>query len=184
MNIRALWLLLVCCGLAHADDQADREQIQKKRETIEAQHAQREQACRQQFVVTPCLEKARTDKQNALRPLSVQEQALDEAKRRERAQAQVQRLSEKAQAAQERDKPELPQPPKAPQVAEPKAIRPSSPKASAPDRSAIEKRQREAFEARQREIQAHREMVEKRNAERAAKKAPVPLPLPASAGLR
>jgi colicin import membrane protein len=187
MNKRFALLLLVLCGLVHADDSAEKERLKKQREAIEAEHAQREQACHQQFVVNSCLEKARVERQKALQTVRTQELAIEDAERRERAQAQAERLDKKAQAAQERNSKKAAEPkqakePRAAPAAKP--AKPPAPKASAPDRSANEKQQREAFEARQREIKAHREAVEKRNAERAKRKPSQPLPVPASAALQ
>ncbi len=186
MKVRWVWLLLGLCGLAQADDETQRQELRRQRGAIEAQHAQREEACRRQFVVTPCLEKVRVDKQAALESVRTQELALDDALRRQRAQVQAQRLAGKAEAARARDdKPAAaPRSPKQPRAQAPKAARPPAPEASAPDRRAAEKRERDAFEARQREIQAHREAVAKRNAERAGRKTAKPLPLPASAAAR
>lgn len=182
MNTRPVWLLLALCGLAYANDESQRDALKRQREAIESQHAQREQACRKQFVVTSCLEKARADKQEALQGVRAQEQALDDVQRRQRAQAQTQRLADKAKAAQARgDKPPTPSEGKPPRVVTPRPVTPPSPKASVPDRRPTEKRKREDFEARQREIQAHREAVAKRNAERAAGKVVKPLPVPPSA---
>ncbi|MBT9528424.1 MAG: hypothetical protein IV105_24455 [Rhizobacter sp.] len=186
MNARWVWLLWVLCGVAHADDAAQRQELKRQRAEIEAQHAQREEACRKQFVVTPCLEKVRVDKQAALATVRTQELALDEAQRRQRAEAQAQRVADKAKEAQARhDTPaSAPRPHKAPPAKSPKVVKAAAPKASAPERGAAEKRKQEAFEARQREIQAHREAVIKRNTERAARKPPKPLPVPASAASR
>ncbi|MGY4829383.1 hypothetical protein ACVNIS_12465 [Sphaerotilaceae bacterium SBD11-9] len=191
MSPRVVWPLLALCGLAHADDEAERAQIRQQRESIETRYVQQQEACRKQFVVTSCLEKARLDRVKALKPLREQEATLDDAQRRERAQALSQRMAEKAKAAEAREAgqtPKSPKPPKpakagsAPASAKKPSTQSPAAKASAPDRSAEEQRNREAYEARQREIQAHREEVEKRNAERAARKAPTPLPVPASAG--
>ena len=182
MRAHLACLLLLVSGLAQASDEADRAQIRQKRDAIEAQHAQREQTCRAQFVVTPCIEKARADKQQSLKALGVQEQALDDALRRQRAQTQAGRVTNKANAAQARDDKTVPaKASNAPRTPALKAAKPPSARASAPDRSGAEKRRREAFDARQREIKTHRQEVEKRNAERAKRKAPRPLPVPASA---
>ncbi len=179
MRLLVAWLLLSLCNLAQASEETERAQIRARGDAVEAQHAQREQTCRKQFVVTQCLEKARADKQESLRALRAQELALDDAQRRQRAQAQGKRMAEKAQA---RAQPKPVPPPKEPLVPIARqTIKPASASASATDRSAAEKRQREAFNARHREIQAHRAEVEKRNAERAKRKVPKPLPVPASA---
>ena len=185
MSRRFAWLLLLLCGLAQADDSAEKERLKKERAAVEAEHKQREQACHQQFAVNACLEKARVDRQKALQTVRTQELAIEDAERRDRAQAQAERLNKKAQAAQERNsnKAVEPRQAKPPRSAPAKAAKPPSSKASASDRSAHEKEQREAFEARQREIKAHREEVEKRNAERVKRKTPHPLPVPASAAM-
>lgn len=180
MNTRWVWLLWFVCGAAHADDAAQRQELKRQRAAIEAEHAQREEVCRKQFVVTPCLEKVRVDKQTALESVRTQELALDEAQRRQRAEAQAQRVADKAKAAESRDDTPASAPgsPKAPRVKSPKVAKPAAPKASASDRRAAEKREREAFEERQREIRAHREAVIQRNEERAKRKAPKPLSVP------
>lgn len=182
MSKRFAWLLLLLCGLAQADDSAEKERLKKERAAVEAEYARQELACHQQFAVNACLEKARIERQKALQTVRTQELAIEDAERRERTQAQAERLNKKAQAAQER-KPAEPRQAKPPRPAPNKAAKPPSPKASAPDRSAHEKEQREAFEARQSEIKAHREEVEKHNAERAKRKKPQPLPVPASAAM-
>jgi hypothetical protein len=186
MNTRWAWLLWVLCSVAQADDAAQRQELKRQRAAIEAQHAQREEACRKQFVVTPCLEKVRVDKQTALESVRTHELALDEAERRQRAEAQAQRVADKAKEARARDgaPASAPASPKASRVKSPKVANPRAPKASEPERGPAEKREREAFDARQREIQAHREAVNKRNAERAVRKPPKPLAVPAGAASR
>lgn len=186
MNTRWVWLLWALCGVAQADDAAQRQELKRQRAEIEAQHAQREEACRKQFVVTPCLERARVDKQAALENVRTQELALDELQRRQRAEAQAQRVADKAKEAEARDgtPANAPVAPKVPRVKSPKVAKPVAPKASEPERGKAEKREREAFEARQREIQAHREAVIKRNNERAARKPAKPLPVLGGAASR
>ncbi|HET7794693.1 MAG TPA: hypothetical protein VFL64_15020 [Rhizobacter sp.] len=188
MRPNLAWMLLALCGLAYGNDEAERAQIRQQRQAIETQYAQQQETCRKQFVVTSCLDKARLDRVKALKPLREQEATLDDARRRERAQAHSQRMAEKAKEAEEREAGQTPRSPKpakaasAPAPAKKPSTKVPAVKASAPDRSAEEQRKREAYEARQREIEAHREEVEKRNAERAARKPPTPLPVPASAG--
>ena len=187
LRIAAL-MLMALCRVAHAvelaDDAAVREQIKHKREAVEAQHAQREEACRHQFVVTTCLDKARIERQEALRDLRSQELVLDDAQRHQRAAEQAQRVAEKMQAAQERGKAAS-----SPQAGASSArvsvapgpshaTMPHKPQAPKPDRHAQEQASREAFDARQKEIRAHRKAVEERNPERAKHKPPTPLPMP------
>lgn len=176
-------LLLASWGMAWADDSAKREQIRQEKDAVEERHSLQQQKCRQEFVVTPCLEKARVARQEALQGLRAQEDALDAAQRRQRANDQARRVAGKARAAEVREAASSPRrEPKPPQVA---ASRPAKllppPQTPAPGRSAAEKRQREAFEARQKEIKEHKQAVEKRNAERAARETTTPLPVPASA---
>jgi colicin import membrane protein len=181
MRLLIAYLLFALCGLARADDEAERAQIKQKREAVETRYTEQQETCRKRFVVTSCLEKARADRLEGLKVLRAQEAELDDAVRRERARAQAERVAEKAKQAESRDRPKPAQPPKEPRTPKPKEVKPPKAKASASDRSAEEQRQREAFEARQREIKAHREEIEKRNAER--KPPPRPLPVPASADL-
>jgi colicin import membrane protein len=184
MKLRNLpWLavaLVVATGAHAASD--ERAAIRQERKVIEADYARREAECRTQFVVTPCLEKVRREKVEALNTVNARESAVDSAERLERAGAQKRRLAAKAAASQaqaaapaasqaHRDKT---RPTPAPRKAAPK------PAPDPAERQSREAASRAAFDARQREIEAHRAEVEKRNAERAKRKAAKPLPLPAS----
>lgn len=176
-------LFVTLCGLAQAADDPRRAQIQREREAVEARHARQAQDCRQQFVVTPCLDKARTDKQKALQRLRTQETALDEAQRSEKSREQAQRVANKARVAEMRESASSPaRAPKPPRVAAPRPVKPPSAPSAAPDRTVVDRQRREEYESRRREIQEHKQAVEKRNAERAAARKPAqPLPVPASA---
>lgn len=174
-------------------DEAERETLKRERQAIESEHDRRAEECRHQFVVTPCLDKVRTDRQKALRNVLERESALDAQERRERAQARKERLGGKsaraAAASAVASAPRVPKVP-APTRRDDRSARPmpptsrtaSGPSAATPDRRAREQQKRAEFEARQREIEAHRVEVEKRNAERARSKSAQPLPVPASAG--
>lgn len=168
---------------AHA---ATREELKRERDAIEAEHTRRAEACKSQFVVTPCLDSVRIDKQKALSHVTAQENALDAAERQARADARKKRLADKAGASDAAASAAVAVPPASGAAPAPrKAPKPRQKKAEAPDRSAQEEAKRADFEARQREIEAHRKKVEERNAERARNKpAPRPLPPPASAGSR
>lgn len=165
---------------------ATREELKREREAIEAEHARRAEACKSQFVVTPCLDTVRIEKQKALSHVAAQENALDATERQARADARKKRLADKAatvEGAASAAAVALPASGAAP--APRKAPKPRQKKAEVPDRSAQEEAKRADFEARQREIEAHRQKVEARNAERARNKpAPRPLPPPASASSR
>lgn len=184
-------LLMLVCGLAGhavwAAEPAERDELRRQRQAIEADYTRREEACRQQFVVTPCLDKLRVSKQQALEGVRAQEDAFDAAERLKRAEAQKRRLAEKAQAAEGRAPAKAASAPAAREARPPapRAVLPRSAKApaapaSSADRRAQAQQKRADFEARQREIQAHRAEVEKRNAERAKRKGATPLPVPAS----
>jgi colicin import membrane protein len=185
-------LCSAAAGAVAGDDAAERERI-----AVEARFVEREQGCARQFVVTACVEEARREQRAALASLRQQQTALDEAQRLQRANARLDKLA----------KPHVtpPQPPAAPR--EPRAGHPpadtslavpaaaDSPslhgprphKSVAPNdpvtRSTEAVARQAAFAARIQAAQAHRNAVEKRQAER-SKKARVarPLPAPANAG--
>lgn len=185
-------LSLVCANAfsAEVSEQEQRASIQKGRETAQARHAEREQICRQQFVVTPCLEKARIEKLEAMRVLRAQEVLLDDAQRQHRSQEKSRRIEERQETASTHRQPDPalsteaarePRLPKSPKTKLPHAAADSQ--ASDASRAATERQKRDAFNERQRDIDAHRQSVEKRNAERAAKKNVRPLPVPDSPGV-
>ena len=179
MKAAVLLLTVVALG-ANA---ATREELKREREAIEAEHVRRAEACKTQFVVTPCLDQVRIDKQKALSHVSAQENALDASARQERADGRRKRLADKAAAAEGAASAAPPGRPASAATAPRKAPKARQKPKESQDRSAREQDRREAFDARQREIEAHRADVEKRNAERARKKpAARPLPPPASAG--
>lgn len=192
MMMRVSPVLGLTCLLAlphaRAEDappsQGERERIAAQRQVAEQQYVEREAECRKRFVVTSCIDKARADKRQTLDNLHQQEIALDEVERQQRSAEHKRRREAKAWEEINKPAPE-PRParePKAPK--EPSSVLPrraaSAP--SAEDRSAAEQRSRERYEARRKEAEAHRAAVEKRNQERAGKKAkPLPVPPAASA---
>ena len=193
MRHLARWLAVLVGGIsisAHAGSERDR--IGAERAAAVAQLAERERACRAQFVVTACVEAAQREERVTLARLRRQEQALDDADRRaaaerrrrdvaERLSTQAARASEPAPAVP-RDGPRpAPSPnPPAPTGAEGPVV-PRSASAVA-DQRATEQRNAAAFEAKARAAKGHREAVERRNAERAATgKVVAPLPVPSGA---
>ena len=175
-------------GAAAAEEapssQAERQRIAEQRRVAESQYTAREAECRQRFVVTSCIDKARADRRQSLDNLHQQEIALDEVERQQRTAEHRRRQDAKIReelarpvpepSAPRQPKPVLPRPAHAPQAA--------ASKPSAAERSADEQRSREQFEARKREAEAHRVEIEKRNKERVAKRgAARPLPLPGAA---
>ncbi len=181
MKTAALLLVMVALGASAAT----REELKRERDAIEADHARRAEACKTQFIVTPCLDTVRNDKQKALGHVSAQEKALDSAERQARADARTKRLADKAAGAEDAAS-AAPAASRSSEATKTPARKPAKARqkpAPAEDRSAREQEKREAFEARKAEIDAHRAEVERRNAERARKKpAARPLPPPASAG--
>ena len=181
-------LALVClCGAAlGADAQAERERIRTERAQAEQRFAQAERDCSTHFVVTSCVEAARAQRRDALSRLRNEELVLDQAERRQRAAERAAAIHDK-QAHDEA-------PRVAPHTAPPAA---SAPPAQLHLRShgaraarteprlspEAEARNRAAYESRLREAQAHREAIERRNAERQAKakKPALALPLPPTA---
>ncbi|KQU66052.1 MULTISPECIES: hypothetical protein [unclassified Rhizobacter] len=165
---------------AEPSSQAERERIAKQRQAAEVQYAQREAECKRRFVVTSCIDQARADRRQSLDNLHQQEIALDEVERQQRSAEHRRRREAKAWDEINKPPPE-PRAPRVPKQREAKPLLPPS-AASRPapvDRSADEQQARERFEARQREAQAHKEEIEKRNRDRAAKRKPA-LPMPAA----
>jgi colicin import membrane protein len=161
-----------------AGDAAERQRIAAARSSVEARFAAEEAACRQRFIVTPCVDDVRVRKREALDGLRYQELRLDDAERRRRAAERLQAIEARQAAAAAR--------PPAPVVAAP-APRPSAAVAAAP------RPPRPASDGAQAEAAARRAAAEKRReaaaadqariAEREAKRAPqqrksAPLPTP------
>ena len=193
-NLRRVALML-CLALpawrAHADPEGDR--IAAERAAANAKFTEQERACRQRFVAAPCLDAARKQQHATLARLRQQGLARDEARRTEAATARRRELSEKAAAQQARAS-EAAAAPRAHRAHEPSkpnaALGTRTPDAEAKPRASgtdEERRAREThneqeFEARARAAQAHREAVERRNAQRAAQgKVAAPLPVPDAA---
>lgn len=178
-----------------ASEQVERRQIADERKAIEARFKAGEAACREQFVVTACVNDQQTRRREALEVLRQRELVLDEAKRRAEAEENARRLQAKREEAANRPPPvpraaSAANPPlsaKLPASAPPERVRPRSKTGDDPATAAerVAAQQRRASEAA-----AHRASVEQRNAERAARgkkstplSVPAPLP-PASAASR
>ncbi len=83
-------LIAVCLSLGQAavradDSSAQRQRLAAERATIEARFRADEAACRERFVVTPCVDEAKAARREALARLRQQELVLDDADRRQRA---------------------------------------------------------------------------------------------------
>jgi colicin import membrane protein len=191
MMLRLLTLALLCGVSLGAQADAEHERIAAERAAANAKLAEQQRECATRFLVAPCMDDARTENRATLARLRQRELQLDEARRRAVAEARRKAIAEKAEAQQARASDAAPEPPRvrvrrAPQPAgrASESVAPRLPGGAEPgaDRASIERRNQEKFEARQREAQAHREAVERRNAQRAAKgKVAAPLPVPEGA---
>jgi|KBSSwiStaDraftv2_1062776.scaffolds.fasta_scaffold874516_1 hypothetical protein len=187
----ALWLaatLPTRADEADAADKAGREQLDAQRAAAQTRYDDAVRECERGFVVTACVNNAKAERRATLDRVAREQAALDDAQRRRRAEERRQRIAQKqaqqAAAASAAASPEVqvrpPRPPLAASAASKPARRfePRSPaEAAAADAEAAE-RAAQAQERRER-AQAHEEAVRRRNAERAAQRAPAaPLPAP------
>lgn len=162
-------------------DKAQRERLSAERRQVERDFAEQERECAQRFLVTACVDTAKTQRRDALKRLSTREAALDDAERTRRAAARQQRIDAK-QARQARDREERASAPLIPFEPASAAIRtPTRPATPAPtrpldpaQRRADEQRSRTEYENRQSQIKARQEAA----AQRAASRKPPAAPLP------
>lgn len=162
-------------------DRAQRERLSTERRQVERDFAEQERECAQRFLVTACVDTAKTQRRDALKRLSTREAALDDAERTRRAAARQQRIDAK-QARQARDREERASAPLIPFEPASAAIRmPTRPATPAPtrpldpaQRRADEQRSRTEYENRQSQIKARQEAA----AQRAASRKPPAAPLP------
>lgn len=187
-------LQLLGTSAARADEppqaQHERRSIAAERAAVEAQARTAEAECRSRFVVSGCVADVQAQRRAALAKLRERELVLDEAKRQADANAQAQRVQAKRDEAATKPSPE----PHAPAV----KLRASQAPASAAHGServrprsktlddAHEAARRAALQQqRLREADEHRQQVQQRDAERAArgKKAAQPLPVPSAASV-
>jgi len=205
-------LLALAAGAAHAidpaEERAERQRIAAERAQAHAAYAQREQACRERFIVTSCLDEAKRERRQALERLRQQEAVLDEGQRKQRAAERLEDIGAKvsgkdrakrdaALRAQQRERERSEALGRATAASAAAAAAASS--ASAPASAAVAgtpssaaraeaarvEAARRVQERNQREIDAreHQQAVARRNAERAAggKRAAQPLPVPGAA---
>lgn len=196
-----LFLGVAMAGAARADapgDARERAEIAAAKRAAEAQFQAAEAACRERFVVTPCIEDARAERRRQLALLRDRELKLDDHERRHRAAQRGEAVARKqaAAASAAASAASAASAPRASSSAAARAPSSSPPRlsgeaASAPrsplDGSAEAAAARAARSAqRQQEAQARRERIEAREAERRGKAAPgsadekksAPLPKP------
>lgn len=191
MKLRLLGLALLYGASMGALADPEHDRITRGRAAANAVLAAQERDCATRFIVASCVEAARTGHRESLRELRQQALQLDEGRRRAATEARRKAIADKAQAQQVRASDAAPDAPRVrtrrapsgqPAGATPDAV-PHAQAASetGASRRAVEQRSQEKVEAGQREAQAHRDAVERRNAERAAR-GTVAAPLPAGGG--
>lgn len=183
-----MFLLLTLITAAAASAPATRAELAAQRAAIEQRFDREKAECEQRFIVTPCLEAVRQQRQSALAPLISREHELAAEERRARAAAQVERVRERELAAsqeagqrQQRAQAALPLQPATPAS---HAVRARSAE-EAERQQHLAETQAEAEAARRRaQAQERRDRMQERLAEHAArekrrlKPAAPPLPLP------
>lgn len=182
--------LLLCSASAMAWADAEQDRIRNERKAANASLATQESECETRFVVAPCVDAARTENRTALSRLRQEEFQLDEARRRATAEARRKTIAEKADGQQTRaidvdaEPPRVrvrrnPQPVPTPsrRDLDGDATRSTSAAATGAERASNAQLSEQKFDARARAVRAHRESVELRNTQRAARgKVAVPLP--------
>ena len=183
---------IVAAGAATAaespDAAAQRQQIKQERDAAEARFKQTEAECKQRFSVSGCVADAEAERRATLATLRLRELALDDAKRQAEAEESRRRL-ERKRAETENKPPPVPRAASEPRAASSAAsaplikerVRRSSQTA---DGAAEAAARAVAQQRRASEAAAHRQEVEQRNAERAARgKKAQPLPVPSAASV-
>jgi hypothetical protein len=196
MNIRSVLLLLwapFAAAPAFALDveqqRIERERIRSERAQVEAAFVEREQGCRQRFVVTSCVDAARSERRQALEDLRRQQEVLDAEQRKQRAAQRVEAIRSKVSGDDTRRREAvLQERGKRKQRAQlvdrsaqggHAASAAAAPAASAS--SADEQERRADYERRQQEARQHRADVQRRQADKAPRGSRAkPLPVPAS----
>ncbi|WP_312304236.1 hypothetical protein [Pulveribacter sp.] len=195
---------LLLPALAQADPaaaarrDAQRAQLQRERQAIEAQLAKDEAACYRRFAVEDCLRRARAEARERDAIRWRQELELNDEERREKAEQRRRSIDERQQAQPVPDAPAVGQPPRGTAVdaaqraqqARERAGQQSGRQAEheaqrqrrAQEQAEQAERSRERFEERQEKARKRREAHEREraNAEAAGRAAPRPLPEPAA----
>ena len=177
----ALTLQLCALNAARAGEateppeaRAERRSIAAERAAVETQARTAEADCRRRFAVSGCVAEVQAQRRAALAQLRERELVLDEAKRKAEAQAHAQRLQAKRDEAAAR-------PPPAPQ---PPLVKLRQPRSKMVDDAPEAARRAAQQQERLREADEHRQKVQQRNAERAARgKKAQPLPVPSAASV-
>ena len=190
--MRALILLLALANIAATPYEAvERARIQAEKRALEAQFQQTEQACRENFQVTVCVDAAKAQRRSALASLREQQTRLDDDDRRRRAAERLQAIDKKRSAIGARP------PASAASAAAPSSTSASAsasasarPTAAAPPAASTTRRRagdggaaaasKRASAAQTRLQQAEKERLKIAQRVAAAKKGVAPLPVPAA----
>lgn len=81
---------------AGAAPAGERQRVASERAAAEARYAARELECKTRFIVTACIDEAKSERRDTLDKLRARQLGADEVRRRERAAARQSELSEKA----------------------------------------------------------------------------------------
>jgi hypothetical protein len=104
----AVWLgvLLATPALVPAADgsRGERDRIARERAEVRARYAERAAECREQFVVTACIERARAERRESLDHLDAQQRVLDDAERKRRAGERLKRIRGKVDKASDAER--------------------------------------------------------------------------------
>jgi colicin import membrane protein len=177
---------------APAGDAAQRERIGAERAAAERAYVQQVESCRQQFVVTSCIDEARARRHAVLVRLDREQQVLDESRRAQRASERLQAIDSKGSGEEARRREEaarkrsanqrgIEESRPAPAAASAAAPRTARAATSAVERAEQERRAKRAYDVKQVQAEAHRREVARRNEEHARKARPgAPLPTPAA----
>jgi len=181
LTIGCLLLTLWAAGVQAQDEAADlQRRIATERAAVDARFAAESSACRQGFAVTACLDDARRRHRQAVAALQAELRALDEAKRRRKAderQAAVARKQAEVarRLASAASVPTVASAPSAAASRPPPAVAPA--RAAASEAAARAAARAEAARRLQAEIKADQARIRDRIDKRAAQgKQPLPLP--------
>ena len=103
----ALALCAAAASVVAAQRSPERVRIEAERAAIEARWRAAEAECRTQFVVTACIDEAKSQRRAALAVQREAQLKLDDVERRERAAARLDELARKRAEAQSRKAPEV-----------------------------------------------------------------------------
>lgn len=195
MRVAALALCLGWIGAAGTavaaeppEAAAQRQQIKQERAAAEERFKRTEAECKQRFSVSGCVADAEAERRATLATLRLRELALDDAKRQAEAAESRRRLESKRAEAQNKPPPvphAASEPRAAPSAASAPLFKERTRRASQTADEAAEAAARAlAQQRRASDAAAHRQEVEQRNAERAARgKKSQPLPVPSAASV-